>query len=114
MRTPDGWTLLRSVFEERGYDVTPTDKAAAALGQLELIGGAENLEVLASSKVRELLRVLSRRRGENRPYLAERKTLKFEHFRGDGARRLLATYSSGSSRGAWCSGELSSSARGVG
>jgi hypothetical protein len=81
LRTPDGWTLLRSVFEERGYDVTPTDKAAAALGQLELIGGTGNLEVLASSKVRELLRVLSRRRGEKRPFVAERKTLKFEHLR---------------------------------
>jgi hypothetical protein len=69
------------VFEERGYDVTPTEKAAAALGQLELIGGTGNLKVLASSKVRELLRVLSRRRGEKRPFLAERKTLKFEHFR---------------------------------
>jgi hypothetical protein len=81
LRTPDGWTLLRSVFEEHGYDVTPTDKAAAALGQLELIGGTGNLKVLASCKVRELLRVLSRRRGEKRPFLAERKTLKFEHFR---------------------------------
>jgi hypothetical protein len=81
VRTPDGWTLLRSVFEERGYDVVPTAKAAAALGQLELIGGTGNLKVLASSKVRELLRVLSRRRGERRPFVAERKTLKFEHFR---------------------------------
>ena len=81
LRTPDGWTLLRSVFEERGYDVASTTKAAAALGQLELIGGAGNLKVVASSKVRELLRVLSRRRGETRPFVAERKTLKFEHFR---------------------------------
>lgn len=81
LRTPDGWTLLRSMFEERGYDVTPTDKAAAALGQLELIGGVGNLKVLASSKVRELLRVLSRWRGETRPWLDEHKTLKFEHFR---------------------------------
>lgn len=37
--------------------------------------------MLASSKVRDLLRVLSRRRGERRPFVAERKTLKFEHFR---------------------------------
>jgi hypothetical protein len=81
LRTPDGWTLLRSVFEEHGYDIRPTAKAAAALGQLELIGGVDNLKVLASSKVRELLQVLSRRRGEKRPFVAERKTLKFEHFR---------------------------------
>lgn len=81
LRTPDGWTLLRSVFEERGYDVAPTAKAASALGQLELIGGVGNLKVLASSRVRNLLRVLSRRRGEKRPFVAERKTLKFEHFR---------------------------------
>jgi hypothetical protein len=81
LRTPDGRTLLRSVFEERGYDVASTTKAAEVLGQLELIGGAGNLKVVASSKVRELLRVLSRRRGETRPFVAERKTLKFEHFR---------------------------------
>lgn len=73
--------MLRSVFEERGYYITPTAKAAAALGQLDLIGGVANLKVLASSKVRELLRVLSRRRGERRPFVAQRKTLKFEHFR---------------------------------
>jgi hypothetical protein len=81
LRTPDGWTLLRSPFEERGYDVAPTDKAEAALGLLKLVGGPGNLSVIASSKVRQLLRVLSRRRGENRRYLAKRKTLMFEHFR---------------------------------
>jgi hypothetical protein len=82
LRTPDGWALLRSYFEERGYDVAHTAEAAAAMGLVELIGGTVNLSVLASSKVRELLRVLSRRRGENRHYLAKRTTLKFEHFRG--------------------------------
>jgi hypothetical protein len=81
LRTPDGWTLLRSFFEERGYDVAPTAKAAAALGLLDLLGGPGNLSVLASSKVRQLLRVLSRRRGDHRHYLARRKTLTFEHFR---------------------------------
>lgn len=93
LRTPDGWTLLRSVFKERGYDVAPTAKAASALGQLELIGGVGNLDVLASSMVRALLRVLSRRRGEKRPFVAERKTLKYEHFRArwgrDAARDVL-------------------------
>ncbi|MDQ4000613.1 MAG: hypothetical protein M3283_06360 [Actinomycetota bacterium] len=87
LRTPDGWTLLRSVFEERGYDVVPTAKAAA-LGQLELIGGVDNLKVVASGKVRELLRVLSRRRGEKRPFVAQRKTLKFEHFRARWGREV--------------------------
>jgi hypothetical protein len=82
LRTPDGWTLLSSLFEERGYDVVPTDKAEAALGLLNLIGGPANLRVIASSKVRELLQVLSRRRGEKREFFAKRKTLKFEHFRG--------------------------------
>jgi hypothetical protein len=81
LRTPDGWTLLRSVFEERGYDVARTAKAAAALGQLALIGGAENLDVLASSKVRQLLEVLSRWRGEKRPWLGKHETLNFEQFR---------------------------------
>jgi hypothetical protein len=87
LRTPDGWTLLSSVFEERGYDITRTAKAAAALGQLELFGGTANLKVLASSKVRRLLRVLSRRRGEKRPFVAQRKTLKFEHFRARWGRK---------------------------
>jgi hypothetical protein len=82
LRTPDGWTLLRSVFEERGYDVFPSDKSKAALGQLFLLGGIENLKVVASSKVRRLLNVLSRRRGEERKgsFIAERKTMAFERF----------------------------------
>jgi hypothetical protein len=80
LRTPDGWTLLRSVFEERGYDVAPTDKSRAALGQLALVGGVENIKVLASSKVRELLRELSIGRGEGNAFVSERRTAPLSRF----------------------------------
>ncbi len=63
LRTPDGWTLLRSVFEERGYDVLPTAKSRTALGQLALLGGVENLKVTAGSMVHALLKELSVGRG---------------------------------------------------
>lgn len=81
IRTPDGWSVLSSVFGERGYDIEPTAKGSASLGQLALLGDVENLKVIASSGVRKLLQELSRRRGETRPYLDERKTLPFERFR---------------------------------
>lgn len=74
LRTPDGWTLLRSVFEERGYDVAPTAKSSTALGQLALLGGVENLKVVASSKVHALLKDLSLGRGEGRAFVSDRKT----------------------------------------
>ena len=86
LRTPDGWTVLRSVFEERGYDITPTAKSDAALGQLALLGGIENLKVIASSKVRELLRKLCLRRGEKRSFVASRKTVSFERFQEEWGR----------------------------
>jgi hypothetical protein len=80
LRTPDGWTLLRSIFEERGYDVAPTDKSRAALGQLALVGGVQNMKVLASSKVRELLRELSMGRGEGNAFVSERRTAPLARF----------------------------------
>lgn len=80
LRTPDGWSVLSSVFEERGYNIAPTAKSEAALGQLALLGGIENLKVAASSKVRELLRELCRRQGEKRSVVGDRKTMQFERF----------------------------------
>ncbi len=73
LRTPDGWTLIRSVFEERGYDVSPTAKSRTALGQLALLGGVENLKVVASSKVHALLKELSAGRGEERAFVSDRR-----------------------------------------
>jgi hypothetical protein len=86
LRTPDGWTVLSSVFEERGYDITPTAKSAAALGQLALLGGIEHLKVIASGRVRNLLRELCRRRGEKRSFVADRKTVSFERFQEEWGR----------------------------
>lgn len=80
LRTPDGWGLLSSIFEERGYEIKPSDKAKLALGQLSRLGGVEALGVVASSKVRKLLQELCIRRGEKNPYVAERKTLPFERI----------------------------------
>jgi hypothetical protein len=80
LRTPDGWTLLRSVFEERGYDVVPTAKSRTALGQLALLGGVENLKVVASSKVHGLLKELSLGRGEDRTFVSDRRTESLGRF----------------------------------
>ena len=83
VRTPDGWSVLSSIFEERGYYIEPNAQSSASLGQLELLGGIENLKVLAISGVRKILRELSSRHGENRQYLDERKTLTFESFKDE-------------------------------
>ena len=80
LRTPDGWTLLRSVFEERGYDVSPTSKSRTSLGQLALLGGVENLKVVASSKVHALLREMSLGRGEERAFVSDRRTEQIGRF----------------------------------
>ncbi len=72
--TPDGWTLLRSVFEERGYEVVPTAKSRTALGQLALLGGVENLKVAASSKVHGLLKEMSLGSGGGRAFVSDRRT----------------------------------------
>lgn len=80
--TPDGWGLLTSIFEERGYDIKPSDKATPALGQLSLLGGTDNLRVIASSKVRRLLWKLSLRYGDNQ-YVAKRISLPFQYFAGE-------------------------------
>lgn len=92
LRTPDGWTLLSSVFEERGYDVVPTAKSKTALGQLALLGGIENLKVIASSKVHGLLKELSLGRGQDRAFVSDRKTEalgRFDHEWGREAGRNL-------------------------
>lgn len=80
LRTPERWTLLRSVFEERGYDVAPTAKSRTARGQLALLGGVENLKIAASSKVHNLLKELSRGRGEDREYVYGRRTEPLSRF----------------------------------
>lgn len=80
IHTPDGWDLLSSVFDELGYDITSTAKAAASLGQIELLGGTENLGVVASSRLRKLLREASSSRGLKREFVSERKTLPFGRF----------------------------------
>ena len=80
LRTPDRWTLLSSVFEERGYEVAPTAKSRTALSQLTLLGGVENLKVAASSKVHNLLKELSRGRGEDREYVYGRRTEPLSRF----------------------------------
>jgi hypothetical protein len=80
LRAPDGWTLLRSVFEERGYDVAPTAKSRTALGQLALLGGVENLKVIASRKVHALLKDLSAGRGEDRAFVSDRKAVTLDRF----------------------------------
>jgi hypothetical protein len=72
--------LLRSEFEERGYDVTPTAKSRTALGQLALLGGIENLKVTASSKVYRLLKELSLGRGEDRAFVSDRRTEPLDRF----------------------------------
>jgi len=87
LRTPDGWTLLRSVFEERGYDVAPTAKSRTALGQLALLGGVENLKVVASSKIHGLLRELSLGRGEDRAFVSERRTAPLSRFDSEWGRK---------------------------
>lgn len=80
LRTPDGWTLLSSVFEDHGYDITPTAKSKTALGQLALLGGVENLKVIASSRVHRLLKEVSLGRGEDRAFVNDRKTAPFSRF----------------------------------
>jgi hypothetical protein len=80
LRTPERWTLLSSVFEECGYDVMPTDKSRTALGQLTLLGGVENLKVAASSKIHNLLKEMSRGRGEDREYIYDRRTEPINRF----------------------------------
>ncbi len=90
---PDGWTVLSSLLEDRGYECRPSPKSETALGQVSLLGGLRNLAITSSSKVHRLLRELSQRAAEERGFLAERKTLDYNSFRrhwGDeAAPRLL-------------------------
>ncbi len=81
LQMPDGWTVLSSLLEERGYSCQPTQKSNLALGQLSLLGGAQNLRVLASSKVHRLLKELSGRRGAEREFATtERQSVVLNRF----------------------------------
>ena len=51
-------------MEDAGYECTPSDKGRLAVGQLELFGSTEDIGVVASSKVYDLLRDLSVTRGQ--------------------------------------------------
>jgi hypothetical protein len=81
LQLPDGWTVLSSLLEERGYSSRPTQKSNLALGQLSLLGGVQNLKVLASSKVHRLLKELSGRRGAEREFATrERQSVALNRF----------------------------------
>lgn len=80
LRTPDGWTLLRSIFEEHGYDISPTAKSRTSLGLLALLNGIENIGVAASSKVHALLWEMSLGRGEDRAFVSDRRTEPIDRF----------------------------------
>jgi hypothetical protein len=56
LRVPDGWTLLTSMFEDRGYSCSRSDKSPAARGLLSLLGGIEGINILANSKVYQALK----------------------------------------------------------
>ena len=78
---PDGWTLLTALFAEHGYDCVATEKSNLSLGQLSLIGGLRDLNVLSSSKVHGALKRLSGRRGQGREFAAsERRTETINYF----------------------------------
>ena len=74
VRVPDGWTILTSIFGEGGYEATPTAKSKTTLGQLALFGGIDGVNVAASSKVHDFLKVLSGGRGKDRSYILDRQT----------------------------------------
>jgi hypothetical protein len=81
LQLPDGWTMLSSLLEESGYSCRPTQKSNLALGQLSLLGGVQNLKVLASSNVHRLLKELSGRRGAQREFApTERQSVALNRF----------------------------------
>lgn len=81
LQLPDGWTVLSSLLEERGYSCQPTQKSNLGLGQLSLLGGVQNLKVIASSKVHRLLKELSGRRGAEREFATtERQSVALNRF----------------------------------
>lgn len=77
---PSGWTVLTAVLKDHGYSCTRSDKSRAALGLLNLVGGVDNVCVLASSKVHDKLKNLSRVRGAGRTYFERRPVEQFSQF----------------------------------
>ena len=79
---PSGWTMLQALIREAGYVCTLSDKAQIALSQYELLGGIDNIAVLASSRLYELLRSLSEIREDNpRPFRAERHEFQYSEIK---------------------------------
>lgn len=82
---PDGWTILSSVFNDHGYECSPSDKGRIAVGLLELLGSIDDVGVVASSDVHSTLKDLCRVRGEGsdgptRAYFADRRTAQHSEF----------------------------------
>ncbi len=65
---------------------TPTNPCNTHLGQLALLGGVENLKVVASSKVHTLLREMSLGRGGGRAFVSDRRTEPLDRFDRDWGR----------------------------
>ncbi len=86
-RVPEGWTILTSTLEQHGYEATPTAKSKITLGQLELFGGIDGVEVAASSKVHDFLKELSTGRGQDRDYILDRRTTTLNELNKDLGRR---------------------------
>jgi hypothetical protein len=84
IRLPDGWGLLEALFGHYGYECIPTAKSHAALGQMRLLGGVQGINVVANSRVYELIKGLcgteSRRGGSPRPYRADRRAEGYNYF----------------------------------
>jgi hypothetical protein len=60
---PSSWFVLEAMFRQAGLTCARSDKGRLALGILHLIGGVQELFVLASSKVYDLLVEMAKRRG---------------------------------------------------
>jgi hypothetical protein len=77
---PDSWYVLESVFKDAGYNCEPSDKSKFALGLLRLVGSIEDLRIIASRRVYEILKGMCRikgQRGNYREFFAER--LEFDY-----------------------------------
>lgn len=78
---PDSWTILECIFLDAGYRCEPSDKGKFALGLLHLIGSIQNLRIISSSTVYELLEEICSYKGTKRKYFAERKVYSHNFFR---------------------------------
>ncbi|MBI4301478.1 MAG: hypothetical protein HY664_02585 [Chloroflexi bacterium] len=100
VQIPDGFSILSSMVEDHGYECVPSDKGRLALGQLALLGGVENVKVIASSKVYKVLKELSHSKGQaddgqRRAFVADRPTAQFSRFRdawGRSAAKVLVPW----------------------